>query len=361
MGERADALDADRSTRSRRRLWVFVLRPLLLVVVSLLVGRILVRLVGSVDWSLVATALGRLSWYQFPILMVLLLVRQSANAVPLSRFVPGLRWRRSLQNDLAANLIGTVAPPPGDVVIRVSMFKSWGISALDGMAGVTLNTLTFYVIRFGVPAAGVLLLTGEELAAGHLWLAIVSLVIAVAIVTTLILVSRGERLARLLGRTAGRVAARFRDTVDPQVWAESVSGFRGRMSTTMIRGLPISLAALFGMVLADGVIVLTSLRMIGLDSQAAPVLWVLGSFMLVYPLTMMPLAGLGVLDAVLVVLLAETAGAAAEPEIVAALVVWRVVTILGTLGLGALTLAWWRARHRDDVEDAGDAAQPASP
>jgi hypothetical protein len=56
----------------------------------------------------------------------------------------------------------------------------------------------------------------------------------------------------------------------------------------------------------------------------------------------LPLAGLGVLDAALVVAYTETAGAAAEPEIVAALVVWRVVTLIGTLLLGALTFGWWR-------------------
>ena len=35
-------------------------------------------------------------------------------------------------------------------------------------------------------------------------------------------------------------------------------------------------------------------------------------------------------------------GLAAQPGIVAALVVWRVVTLIGTLVLGALTCSWWR-------------------
>jgi hypothetical protein len=53
-----------------------------------------------------------------------LLLRQVLNAVPLSQFVEGLGPRRSVQNDLAANLLGTVSPPPGDVLIRVAMFGS---------------------------------------------------------------------------------------------------------------------------------------------------------------------------------------------------------------------------------------------
>jgi uncharacterized membrane protein YbhN (UPF0104 family) len=114
------------------------------------------------------------------------------------------------------------------------------------------------------------------------------------------------------------------------------------MSTRLVHGLPPSLLALGAMVVTDGVIVLVSLRLVGIDGTALPLVIVLGSFFVAYPLTALPLAGLGVLDAALVVAYTETAGAAAEPEIVAALVVWRVVTLLGALLLGGLTFGWWR-------------------
>ncbi len=103
-----------------------VLRPLLFLVVSFLVARLLVSLVGSVDWQQVATALGQLDWAQAPALLALLLARQAFNSVPLAVFVPGLGFWRGFQNDLTANLVGTVAPPPGDIVVRVSMFRFLG-------------------------------------------------------------------------------------------------------------------------------------------------------------------------------------------------------------------------------------------
>jgi uncharacterized membrane protein YbhN (UPF0104 family) len=166
--------------------------------------------------------------------------------------------------------------------------------------------------------------------------------VAAGIVVTLVLVSRGDRFARLLGRWAARVASRFRADVDEHAWGERVSGFRATMSTRLARGLPPSLLALTAMVVTDSVIVLASLRLIGVDDVLLPLVVVLGSFYVVYPLTALPLAGLGVLDAALVVAYTETAGVAAEPEIVAALVVWRVVTILGALLLGVLAFGWWR-------------------
>jgi uncharacterized membrane protein YbhN (UPF0104 family) len=171
---------------------------------------------------------------------------------------------------------------------------------------------------------------------------VLSLVVAVAIIVTLILVARGEKFARIIGRRAALLAARFRDDVDAEVWSDKVAGFRATMSTRLNRGLPPSLVALALMVVTDGLIVLLCLRLVGVGSSLLPVALVLGSFFVAYPLTALPLAGLGVLDAALVVAYTETAGADAEPEIVAALVVWRVLTIIGTLILGALSFAWWR-------------------
>ena len=324
------------------RWWSLLLRPLLFVAVSFLVARALISLVGAVDWQQVGTALGGLSWTEAPVLIALLVVRQSFNAVPLAVFVPGLGFVRGLQNDLTANLVGTVAPPPGDVIVRVSMFKSWGIKAVDGMPGVTLNSLVFYVIRFSVPIVGVVLLLGEGLSGSQVWLAVGSLIVAGLMVVGLVLVSRGESASRLIGVKLAHGVSRFREGVDPEAWGEKVATFRATMSTRLVRGLPPSLASLFAMVLVDGLIVLLSLRMVGVPGSLVPPLLVLGTFLVVYPLTALPLAGLGVLDAALVVAFTEVAGVAYEPEIVAGLVLWRVVTILGALVLGCLTFGWWR-------------------
>jgi hypothetical protein len=326
----------------RSRWWTLVVRPLLFLAVSFLVARILISLVGSVDWQQVAAALGQVGWVEAPALLALLVLRQSLNAVPLAVLVPGLGFWRGLQNDLTANLVGTVAPPPGDVVVRVSMFRSWGIPAVDGMPGVTLNSLVFYVIRFSVPIVGVLLLLGEGLGGSRVWLAVGSLVVACLMVVGLVLVSRGERAARALGEAAARLMSRIREDVDPEAWGDRVAGFRATMSSRLVRGLPPSLLSLFTMVVVDGLIVLVSLRLVGVPDELLPPLLVLGTFLLVYPLTALPLAGLGVLDAALVVAFTEVAGTAYEPEIVAGLVLWRVVTILGSLALGCLTLGWWR-------------------
>jgi uncharacterized membrane protein YbhN (UPF0104 family) len=183
---------------------------------------------------------------------------------------------------------------------------------------------------------------GVELASAHFWSALASALVAVLMVTGLMLVARGDHLARLIGAKTARVVSRFKDGVDAEAWADAVGNFRETMSTRLTRGLPLSLTSLAAMVLVDGVIVLVALRMVGVSATILPVLVVLGTFLVAYPLTALPLAGLGILDAALVVTYTEVAGSAAESEIVAALVLWRVTTLIGALLLGFLTLGWWR-------------------
>jgi uncharacterized membrane protein YbhN (UPF0104 family) len=348
--------DAERLRAFRAsRWWSLLVRPLLFLVLSFLVARLVVSIVGAVDWSAVRAALGRLSWAQVPVLLALVLARQLFNSVPLAVFIPGLGLWRGFQNDLTANLVGTLSPPPSDVVVRVLMFRSWGIAPLDGMPGVTLNSLTFYVIRFGIPSLGVMLLLEQELSTAQVWSAGISLLVTVGIVAALVLVSRGEAFARLLGRQAARVVARFRAGVEGEAWADYLSGAHATMSQRLRRGLPLSLGALTAMVLTDACIVLLCLRVVGVDASTLPVLVVLGSFLIAYPLTALPLAGLGVLDAALVVAYAEVAGLETEPEIVAGLVLWRVSTLLVPLVLGTGAFVWWRwQRSSGRLVDAPD-------
>ena len=332
------------------RSWPWVKR-LLLVVASLLAARFIVNFVGAIDWAAVGESLGRLSVAQFAVLGLVLFARQLLNAVPLARFVPELSLGRSLQNDLSANLIGTIAPPPGDIVLRVSMFRSWGVDPLEGMAGVTLNTLTFYVVRFSAPALGLVVFAFIEAEAGHIWAAVASGALALAILVALVSLSRGDRLARIIGLTAGRVASRFRHEVEPEAWSRSVVEFRGRVGDRVRTGVTPSLLALTGMVLAESLLVIIALRLVGVSSDGVPTLLVLSSFLIAYPLTLFPLMGLGILDAVLVAAWTQVAGIEYEARIVAGLIVWRTFSLLVPILLGVVAISWWRRSSHVEVPD----------
>jgi hypothetical protein len=305
------------------------------------------RLVGAVDWSAVGAAFAGLPVAVAIPLTLALLLRQTLNAVPLTYYVPGLGLWRSMQNDLSANVVATFTPPPADIVVRVAMFRSWGVDPTSGMAGVTLNTAKFYAVRFLAPTLGIALLAFQGAERRQWVVAVLCGLVAATMLTALVLLLRGDHLAAWLGRTAGRAVRRFRPATDPDVWAATMVDVRGRSAASLRRGLLPSMVALVGMVLADALVLLVALRACGVTGLT--VVDVLAPFLLAYPLTLFPLFGLGLLDAILVGAWTTVAGVEQEGAIVAATIVWRAVTILGTLLLGGISLTAWRVRHRAAV------------
>jgi hypothetical protein len=365
MGDRVEDLpDAAPGDAAKPRTWLprleaedrrrlrSVLKPVLVIAISLVVGWLIVGFVGAVDWGQVVNAFALLSPWQFVPLVALLLVRQVLNAIPLSQFVSGLSVRRSVQNDVAANLAGTIAPPPGDVVVRIAMFNSWGINPLDGMAGVTLNMITFYSVRFIAPVIGLVFLAIVGAEGGNPLLSAALALLSIAILAALLLLLRGDRWAVLVGSTAARVARRFKADIDAKQWADAVVDFRGRMTADLPPRLAKSIVALLGMIAADATILAVAIRFTGIGADRLPLVVILGTFLTAYPLTVMPLFGLGVLDAALLAAFTDAAGLSAEANFIAGLSIWRATTILGTLVLGAgMTLYWRRQSRRQAVAD----------
>lgn len=331
--------DDDASEPTARKVWI---KRIVIAVVSLVIGWMVLQFVGRIQWTAVGDAMRQLHWWQGIVLGLLLVVRQFFNASPLKRFVPGLNQRRAMQNDLGANLVGTLAPPPGDVVLRIAMFKTWRISAVDGMTGVMLNMIVFYGARFIAPVLGLAVLAIVGIETGQWVTGIVSALIATTIIVALILVLRSDNWAAIIGRSAAKVAQRARATVDPEDWAEAMIGFRKRTSTVLGKNLAPALALMVCAILTDGMILFLSLRFVGITASDLSFAEILAAFLLAYPLTILPLFGLGALDAIMIASWVDIAGADLESTLLAGTIVWRTVTLGGNLVLGAIATWLWR-------------------
>lgn len=322
------------------------LRRLVLLALALVVAYVVIDRVGRIDWAAVRDALGHLSWWQPFVLLAVVLVRQVLSAVPLHFYIDGLSVGRATQNDLGAILMANVAPSPADYALRTAMFTSWGIPAARGLAGALMNTLTFYMVRFSAPLAGLLVLAASGGSIGYRWGDLVSLAVAAAIVVGVALVLRSDALARAVGMRSGRLVRRLRRRVDPQRWADACVDFRGHIATRFRHGFPRSLAGLAGMLATELLLLVLCLRFVGVGRAEVGVADIAVAFLFAYPLTILPFTGIGVVDALVVAALVEAGGPAVEAPAVAALLVWRVFT-LGVpvaLGLGALVL--WRRHPR---------------
>lgn len=319
--------------------WRRAVRPIALAVF----GYLIVSLALRVDWGEVGSALAHLAWWQFLVLALVLVARRFLDAWPLTFYIPDLGPARALQNDVSAALISIAAPPPSDMVLRVSMFSSWGIDVNRGLSGAVMNMVSFYVARFTVPVIGLAILIGVHgVEPGELASALTSLLVVVGIVVALVLILQADEMAARVGRFLGTVVRRVRSSVDPEKWAAACVRFRANSALKARRGVPRAVPVLVLMILLDGTILLLSLRFVGVPASAVSAALLLGTYLLSYPLTLFPFSGIGVFDAVLIALMAEAAGEAYEAEVMAAILVWRAFTIVGPLIMGAIALSLWR-------------------
>lgn len=325
------------------------IRRLVTLGVCLVAGWVIVRLIGRVDWAAVGDALGRLAWWQLLVLLLLLLLRQLVNALPLALYIPGLGVRRAVINDVAAHLLAVAVPPPGDMVMRVGIFTSWGIEASRAVAGSIMNTLTFYITRFSVPVLGFLVILPVRFDRGYAVTALLGVLVAAAIAGLVVLGLRSEELAARIGRSGGALASKVRKSVDPEAWADWVVAFRAQVQHIFAAGFARSATALVLLVLTDATILLFALRFVGVGAAEVPTVEVYAAFLCAYPLTVFPFMGLGIADAVLLATFVAAGGLEVEAAAVAALVVWRSVTLLGSITLGAGALAYWRYDTRRHV------------
>jgi len=330
------------------------LRWLAIGLVVAAIGYTAMDLIEHVNWRMVWASIGTVTWWQVLVLFGLLVVKETLNASPLSLFLPGLSLFRATVNDRASSLVQMVAPPPSDLVLRLRIFTSWGIDLTRGLAASMMNVLCFYTNRLLVPTFGLLLLfSAHRVEAVDLLIALVALVLGGTLIAMLRLGVRDREAAWRLGRRIGRLAHRVRSSVDPESWAVRGRDFRDHVADRFSYALPRSLGMLFVMTLVDAGLLVLALRFVGVPAGALPAVAVVGGFLVWFPLTIFPLSGLGLLDAVLAGVYTSIAGERFESEIVAALTVYRLVSIGGTLVLGALASVLWRwtLRHAEGFED----------
>jgi uncharacterized membrane protein YbhN (UPF0104 family) len=242
-----------------------------------------------------------------------------------------------------------IAPPTTDSVFRIVVLRSWGIDVDRAAAGGTCNILVFYMARWISPLLGVVILVGTRFDTTYAVVAAGSFLVAAAVFGGGLLVTKSRPLAERLGRTAGRVARRVRRSIDPERWATSVAGFQTHIADRYRTGVALSLPTLIVKLLVDATIALLAVRFIGVGSDQLSTVEIIAAFLVVFPLTLFPFQGIGILDAAMVAALTSVGGVHLEAQLVAAMVTYRVVTLGVPALMGALFMFGWRhtLRHQE--------------
>jgi uncharacterized protein (TIRG00374 family) len=303
-------------------------------------------------WDVVKT----LDWLSVLALLLATLVNLATYAPPWQAALPGLAFRQAFVVTQASTASTYVAPggfAPG-MAVSALMLRAWGFKGRPVALAVTLTGVWNQLVIFGFPiiALGLLTAEGEK----HPLLRTMALIGAAVfggVVVGLIVGFWSARLARKIGDLAARLVTRILGLVrrGPVTWnGDSFVRFRKETIGLLRRRWHVlTVATLLGH-LSVFAVLLVSLRV--LDVPGSEVSWVeaFAAWSIVRVLGSLPITpgGLGIVELGLTSLLVGFGGG--QAEVVAAVLVYRFLTIVPTLVLGLIAAATWRRHHPQQTE-----------
>jgi uncharacterized protein (TIRG00374 family) len=298
------------------------------------------------DYRDVWDVVSALSWADLAALAVATVVNLATFAPPWMAALPGLGFRQAMAMTQASTAIASIAPAGAAVGVAGSfaMLRTWGFASRPtGLAVAVVGVWNQLAnLTFPVVALGLLVLQKQD----HPLLrtvAIAGLAGLVVVLGGFALSLSSEAWAHRFGDWAARQVGRVRRK--PVAWS-GASFARFRLEALHLlrrRWHVLTLATLVGH-LTVFVLLLVSLRAVGVPASDVSAVeafaaWALMRLIGAFPITP---AGVGIVEVGLTTVLVGFGGDNAD--VVAAVLIYRVLTVLPTLLLGGLALATWR-RH----------------
>ncbi|WP_411277392.1 lysylphosphatidylglycerol synthase transmembrane domain-containing protein [Gaiella sp.] len=339
---------APESRKKQRAGWkryVFGGAGIAIVVVTFAV--VLPRIADYRDvWDVVTT----LTWEWIVVLSAAMALNIATFAPPWMIALPGLGFKQSLRMTQASTALSIVAPGGAAVGMAGSfgMLRGWGYSTSDVTRAVTLTGVWNQLANLVFPVVALFLLKangGETALLGTV--AFAGVVVLGVVVSLLVLVLYSESLAREVGDAVAAfvswVKARVRR--GPVAFGgASFVRFRNDVVDLLARRWHVlTLASLAGS-LTVFLLLLLSLRAVGVPASEVDAIEIFAAWSLVRIIGAIPITpgGFGIVELGLTTALVAFGGANAK--VVAAVLIYRFLTVVPTLVLGGLAAITWRSR-----------------
>jgi putative heme transporter len=305
------------------------------------------------DYRDVLNVVRTLSWRDIALLAGATVLNLATFAPPWMAALPGLRFRQAFVVTQASTASTYIAPGGAAVGLALSfaMLRAWGFPAgpLSLAVAVTGIWNQLAMLAFPAVALGLLALTGDSHAAldsiAYLGLAIFALVIGAfaAGLST-------PRFARRVGDLAARIASWGLQTVrrNAVAWdGEAFVRFRNQANSLLKRRWHVLTLATLAGHLTVFLVLLVSLRVLDVPATEVSTVEAFAAWSLVRLLGSIPITpgGLGVVELGLTTALVGFGGD--QPEVVAAVLVYRALTVFPTLLIGLVAGTTWK-RYRPD-------------
>ena len=291
-----------------------------------------------------------MSWPQVLLVAVAAVASMASAWFMICSVLPSIRLREAAVVNLGSNAVANTLPAGGALAMGVSwaMLSSWDVSTAQYVLYTLVSGIWNVFARLGLPVLALLVLaTAVRPGAGLIAAAAVGFLLLATLAAGLGLLVRSEAFAFRAGRALQYAAvtgcrlARRRATFDVP---GSLLGFRRQAGALIAaRGWRITVATAAAN-LTLWLVLLACLRGVGLSQAQVSWQTSLAAYAFVRLLTVLPITpgGLGITELGLIGILAAGAGHQATAQVTAAVLLYRAVTYLPPIPLGAIACLAWR-------------------
>jgi putative heme transporter len=300
------------------------------------------------DYRQVWTVVKQLSWGEIAALAGATVFNLVTFAPPWMVALPGLGFRRAFVLTQASTASTYIAPGGAAVGVGLAyvILRGWGFAGTSVGLAVAVTGIWNQLTLLGFPPLALALLTLQQERNALLeTVALIGLAVFVVAIVAFAGALATPNLAHFVGKEAVRLANWGRSIFRraPVGWtADSFVRFRNRAVTLLRhRWALLTLTTLAGQ-LAVFVLLLVSLRVLGVPASDVSLVEAFAAWSLVRLLGSLPITpgGIGVVEVGLTGALVGFGGKNAE--VVAAVLVYRFLTIVPTLIIGLIAGATWR-------------------
>lgn len=312
------------------------------------------------DYSEVWATIKALTWLEAVSLALVALWNLATYWFVLSAALPGLRIREAAVVNQSSTAVSNTLPGGGaiGVAVTVAMLTSWGFRVADITRSAVVTGVWNNFVKLGMPiiALGLLALQGNVSSA---WLSASALgiVVLVGAIVVLWMILRSDRLARAVGAWLGKVASKLLGILrKPPVsgWDERAAAFRNDTTGLLQhRWLRLTLTSLLSHLSLYAVLLIT-LRHVGVSEIELSWIKVLAAFAFVRLISALPVTpgGVGVVELGYAAALTIGLDEITKAQVVAAILVFRVITYALPIPLGAASYIIWRRNRSWRMDEA---------
>ena len=265
--------------------------------------------------------------------------------------LPGLRFWPGFVNMTAGTAVANTVPAGGAIGIGVNwaVYDSWGFPPQEYTLASLLSGLWNNFVKLGLPVVALLLLaTTGDLRGSYVPAAVVGVGMMIVLAVVFAFLFHSDHTAEVIGQRLGAVARpigrRFGRHWDSPSWGKAAVGFRKRsIDLVRRRWTALTVTALVGQ-LSLYIVLLVAVRAVGISQAQVSWAEVLAAFAFVRLISAIPITpgGLGVVELGLTATLSSGESSAVAAKAAAAVLLYRALTYLLPIPLGAGCYVFWR-------------------